>query len=66
MEVLKDMLQFQNRIKIAFAVYDKFSRIDRPIESGRNGNGALPEDRTGKDLQNREGDQGSGKAIISR
>lgn len=66
MEVLKDMQQFQNRIKIAFAVYDKFSRIDRPIESGRNGNGALPEDRTGKDLQDGESDQGGGKAIISR
>lgn len=42
MEVMQDMQQFQNRIKIAFVVYDKFCRLDRSIESGRNGNAALP------------------------
>lgn len=42
MEVMQDMQQFQNRIKIAFVVYDKFCRLDRPIESGRHGDAALP------------------------
>lgn len=42
MEIMNDMQQFQNRIKIAFAVYDKFCRLDRPIESRRNGNEPLP------------------------
>lgn len=42
MEVMKDMQQFQNRIKIAFVVYDKFYRIDRSVESGGNGNEPLP------------------------
>lgn len=64
MEVMKDMQQFQNRVKIAFAVYDKFYRLDRPLESGRNGHESLPEDRAGKDLQNREDNQGGSEAGI--
>lgn len=52
MEVMKDMQQFQNRVKIAFAVYDKFSRIDRCLESGRNGDATLPVNTAGKDLSN--------------
>lgn len=42
MELMTDMQQFQNRVKIAFAVYDQFHRLDRPFESGRNSNGTLP------------------------
>lgn len=43
MEVMQDMQQFQNRVKIAFVVYDKFCRLDsRSVESGRNGDGTLP------------------------
>lgn len=37
LEVMKDIQQFQNRIKMAFVVYDKFYSVDRFIESGRNG-----------------------------
>lgn len=54
MEVMQDMQQFQNRVKIAFVVYDKFYRIDRCIESGRNGNAALPVHTDREDLQNGE------------
>lgn len=50
MEVMTDMQQFQNRVKIAFAVYDKFHRLDRFIESGRNGNDTLPFYPAGKNL----------------
>ena len=64
MEQLKDMQQFQNRVKIAFAVYDKFYRLDRVIESGRNGHESLPENRAGKDLQDGADDQGSSEAVI--
>lgn len=50
LEQMKDMQQFQNRVKIAFAVYDKFCRIDRSIESGRNGDESLPLHTAGKNL----------------
>jgi hypothetical protein len=60
MEVMKDMKQFQNRVKIAFAVYDKFYRIDRSIEGGRHGNESLPNHTAGENLSNREDDQGGG------
>lgn len=52
MEVMKDMQQFQNRVKIAFAVYDKFHRVDRCIESGGNGNGALSGNSNRENLPN--------------
>jgi hypothetical protein len=42
MEVMTDAQQFQNRVKIAFAVYDKFYRLDRFIESRNDGDGTLP------------------------
>lgn len=51
-EVMKDMQQFQNRVKIAFAVYDKFYGLDRFIESGRNGDAALPVHTDRENLQN--------------
>lgn len=54
MEVMKDMQQFQNRVKIAFAVYDKFYRLDRFIESGGNGDAALPLPGNRKEVSNRE------------
>jgi hypothetical protein len=54
MEVMNDMQQFRNRVKIAFAVYDKFHMLDRSIESGRNGDDALPFYPDRKDLSNRE------------
>lgn len=54
MEVMTDMQQFQNRVKIAFAVYDKFHRLDRFIESGRNGNDTLPLYPAGKNLSDGE------------
>jgi U3 small nucleolar ribonucleoprotein component len=54
MEVMKDMHQFQNRIKIAFVVYDKFYELDRFIESGINGDGAFPDHTNRKDLPDRE------------
>lgn len=63
-EVMKDMQQFQNRVKIAFAVYDKFYRLDRFIEGGRNGDESLPDNSTRKDMQNGEDNQGSSEAII--
>lgn len=60
MEVLKDMQQFQNRIKIAFVVYGKFHRIDRFIESGRNGDGALPGNTNRENLS--DGAQGTSES----
>jgi len=54
MEVMNDMQQFLNRVKIAFVVYDKFYESDRLITSGNNGNGPLPLYTTGEDLQDRE------------
>jgi hypothetical protein len=58
MEVMKDMKQFQNRVKIAFAVYDKFYRIDRCVESGGNGNDAIPLHTNREDLSDgKEGAQ---------
>lgn len=53
-EVMKDMQQFQNRIKIAFVVYDKFYRLDRFIESRRNGDESLPDNSARKDMPNGE------------
>jgi hypothetical protein len=50
LEQMSDMQQFQNRVKIAFTVYDKFYRIDRCVESGGNGNEPLPADTTGENL----------------
>ncbi len=50
LEQMKDMQQFQNRIKIAFVVYDKFYRLDRLVESGGNSNGALSDHTDRKDL----------------
>lgn len=52
MEVMHDMQQFQNRIKIAFAVYDKFRSLDRSLESGRHGDGSLPFNTNREDLSN--------------
>lgn len=54
LEQMSDMQQFQNRIKIAFVVYDKFYRIDRRVESGRNGNDTLPDYTNGENLSDRE------------
>lgn len=65
-EVMKDAKQFQNRIKIAFVVYDKFIGLDRLVKSGGNGNAALPDHPAGKDLPNGEDDQGSGQAVVSQ
>lgn len=31
LEVMKDMRQFQNRVKIAFAVYDKFASLNSQV-----------------------------------
>lgn len=64
MEVMNDMQQFQNRVKIAFVVYDKFYRLDRFIESGRNGDGALPGHTNRENLQDGKGDQGGSEASI--
>ena len=50
LEQMSDMQQFQNRVKIAFAVYDKFYRIDRTVESGGNGNDTLPLNTNREDL----------------
>lgn len=58
MEQMSDMRQFQNRIKIAFVVYDKFRRINRPIESGGNGDEPVPVYPAGKDLHNRKEGKG--------
>jgi hypothetical protein len=52
MEVMKDMQQFQNRVKIAFAVYDKFYRLDRFIASGNDGNGQVPLHTAGENMFN--------------
>jgi hypothetical protein len=57
LEQMSDMQQFQNRVKIAFAVYDKFYRIDRPVESGRNGHESLPANTDRKDLS--DGEEGA-------
>lgn len=54
LEQMKNMQQFRNRVKLAFVVYDKFYRIDRSIESGRNGNEPIPIYTTGEDLPDRE------------
>lgn len=51
MEVMNDMQQFQNRVKIAFVVYDKFYRLDRFIESGRDGDAALSSHTNRENLQ---------------
>jgi len=64
MEVMTDAQQFQNRVKIAFAVYDKFYRLDRFIESRRNGDGALPLHTDRKDLQDGEAGARTSKASI--
>jgi predicted RND superfamily exporter protein len=64
MEVLKDIQQFQNRIKIAFAVYDKFHRVDRFIESRNHGNGALPGNTDRKDLLNGKERTGESEAGV--
>lgn len=60
MEVMKDMQQFQNRVKIAFAVYDKFYSLDRFIESGRNGDGAIPLHTNGENMH--DGEEGEGES----
>lgn len=49
-EAMKDMQQFENRIKIAFVTYDKFYRLDRFIESGRNGNESLSDNSARENL----------------
>jgi hypothetical protein len=58
MEVMKDAQQFQNRVKIAFAVYDKFIGLDRLIESGGNGDEPLSITGERKDLPDGEAGQG--------
>jgi hypothetical protein len=65
MEIMNDMQQFQNRVKIAFVVYDKFGRIDRPFESGRNGDESIPAHTDRKDLSDGEAGTEPSKAIIS-
>jgi hypothetical protein len=64
MEVLKDMQQFQNRIKIAFVVYDKFYRVNRFIESGKHGNGALPGNTNRENLLNGKERTGESEAGV--
>lgn len=64
MEVMNDVQQFQNRVKIAFAVYDKFYRIDRRVESGGNGNEPLPFNSDRKDLSNGEAGAEQSQASI--
>lgn len=54
LEQMKDMQQFQNRVKIAFVVYDKFYRLDRVIESGRNGDESLSLHTAGENLSDGE------------
>lgn len=54
-EVMKDIQQFQNRVKIALAVYDKFHPIDRCIEDRGHGDGTLPETTDRKNLQDGAG-----------
>jgi hypothetical protein len=64
LEQMSDMQQFQNRVKIAFTVYGKFYRIDRCVESGRNGNESLPADTNRENLSDRkEGTQQSQAGI---
>lgn len=53
-ETMNDMRQFQNRVKMAFVVYDKFYRLDRFIESGRNGDESLSLHTAGENLPDRE------------
>jgi diaminopimelate epimerase len=65
MEVMNDMQQFQNRVKIAFAVYDKFYRIDRRIENRGNGNEPLPLHSDRKDLSDGEADKERSQASIT-
>lgn len=64
LEQMKDMQQFQNRIKIAFVVYDKFYRLDRFIESGGNGNDALSDHTAGENLSNGEARKGESETSI--
>lgn len=64
MEQLKDMRQFQNRVKIAFAVYDKFHRLDRSIEGGRNGDESLPLYTGGENMSDRKEGEGKSQAGI--
>lgn len=64
LEQMHDMQQFQNRVKIAFVVYDKFYRIDRCIESGRDGNGALPDYTNGENLSDGEAGKGESQASV--
>jgi ferric iron reductase protein FhuF len=65
MEVMTDIQQFQNRVKIAFAVYDKFYRIDRRVESGGDGNDSLPIHTDGKDLSDGEAGTEQSEASVS-
>lgn len=65
MEVMTDMQQFQNRVKIAFVVYDKFYEQDRIITSGNDGDGTLPDHTAGKNLSNGKNDEGRSQASIS-
>jgi hypothetical protein len=57
-EVMNDAKQFQNRVKIAFAVYDKFIGLDRLIEGGGNGDEPLPVTGERKNLP--DGEEGQG------
>lgn len=54
-EAMMDMQQFQNRVKIALAVYDKFHPIDRCIEDRRDGDGTISETSDRKYLQDGTG-----------
>lgn len=56
-EAMKDKHQFQNRVKIALAVYDKFHPIDRCIEDRKHGDGTLPEATDRRHLQDGTGSQ---------
>lgn len=60
MEVMKDMQQFSNRIKIAFVVYDKFCLLDRTITDRTNGHAALPENTNGENVC--DGKEGAGES----
>lgn len=64
LEQMKDMQQFQNRVKIAFVVYDKFYRLDRFIESGGYGNESLPVHTAGENMPDREAGAREGQASI--
>jgi len=63
LEQMSDMQQFQNRVKIAFTIYDKFYRIDRCVESGRYGNESLPIYPDGKNLS--DGEEGAQQSQAS-